>query len=74
MIISYFKHYFIFFNVNKHLADLLNWHEEGAMWAISVSFVYTGLPVWAFPHSHKVNLTYCLKSPQLLAFAFHLFV
>ena len=45
MIISYFKHYFIFFNVNKHLADLLNWHEEGAMWAISVSFVYTGLPV-----------------------------
>ena len=42
----------------------------GPVWAISVSFVYTGLLVWAFLQSHKLNLTYCLKSSLLLAFCF----
>ena len=40
----------------------------------SVSFVYTGLLVRAFPHLHRLNLTYYskspTKSPTLLAFCF----
>ena len=42
----------------------------GPVWAICVYFVYTGLLIWAFPQVHRLNLTYCLKSSQLLAFCF----
>ena len=38
------------------------------MWAISGSFVYTELLGWEFPHSQRVNLTYCLKSCLLICF------
>ena len=37
---------------------------------ISVSFVYTGLLVRAFPHLHRLNLTYYSKSSVLLTFCF----
>ena len=36
----------------------------------SVSFVYTGLLVRAFPNLHRLNLTYYWKSSTLLAFCF----
>ena len=36
---------------------LLNWQEVGLVWPIFISFVYTELLVWAFPQSHKLNLT-----------------
>ena len=71
MIFSYCKHYFIVFNVNNTWPFyLLNWQGVGSMWVISVSFVHTGLLVWAFLKPHKLNLTYCLKSSMLLAFCF----
>ena len=57
MIFSYFKHYFLFFNVNKHLV-----HRH--------FFFYKRLIVWAFLQSLKLNLTYCLKFSLLLAFCF----
>ena len=41
---------------------LLNWQGVGPICAIFVSFVYTGLIVWAFLQSHNLNLTYCFKS------------
>ena len=47
---------------------LLNWQRVGPMRVIFLSFVYTGLLVWAFLQSHKLNLTYCFKSSLLLAF------
>ena len=50
--------------------NLLNWQGVGPMLAISISFVCTGLIVWAFPQLHRLNLTYCLKSSLLLAFCF----
>ena len=37
---------------------------------ISVSFVYTGLLVRAFPHLHRLNLTYYSKPSAPLAFWF----
>ena len=49
---------------------LLNWLGVHLMWVISFSFVYIGLLVWTFLQSHKLNLTYCLKSSLLLAFCF----
>ena len=47
---------------------LSNWQDMGLMWAIS--FVYSELLVWAFPQSHRLNLSYYLKSSLLLAFCF----
>ena len=35
-----------------------------------ISFVYAELPVWAFPQSHRLNLTFCLKSSTSSAFCF----
>ena len=40
------------------------------LYELSVSFVYTGLLVWAFPHLHRLNLSYYSKSSMLLAFRF----
>ena len=40
------------------------------MWAIFVSFVYTGLLVRAFSHLHILNFTHHSKSYLLLAFCF----
>ena len=52
MIFSYFKHYFIFFNVNKHLAvSFFEWEGLGPLWTLSVSFVYTKWLVWAYFYS-----------------------
>ena len=50
--------------------NMLNWQGVGPVRAISISFVYTRLLVSPFPLSHKLNLTYCLKSSLLLAFLF----
>ena len=44
------------------------------MWAIFGSFFYTGLLVWAFPQSHKLNLTCAWNLPCYLHFGFCLFV
>ena len=49
---------------------LSNWQGVGPVWVISVSFVYTGLLVLAFPQSHRHNLNYCSKFSLLLAFSF----
>ena len=49
---------------------LSNWQGLGLVWAISNSFVYTTLLVWAFPQSHRLNLNYSSKSFLLLAFCF----
>ena len=49
---------------------LSNWQGVGPVWVISVSFVYTGLLVLAFPQSHRLNLNYCSKFSLLLAFSF----
>ena len=69
MIFSYFEHYFIFFNVNEHPAVLfVELARVVPVWAISVSFVYTGLLVWALIQPHKLNLTYYFKSSLLLVF------
>ena len=46
---------------------LLNLQRLRPMWTISISFVYIALLTWAFPQSHKVNLTYCLKSSLVFA-------
>ena len=54
--------------MNTWQFNLSNWQWVGLMWAISISFAYTGLLVWAFPQSHKLNLTYCVKSSLLIAF------
>ena len=47
---------------------LLNWQGVGPLWVICIPFAYTELPVWAFPQSHRINLTYCLKFSLLLTF------
>ena len=39
-------------------------------WAISISFVYTGLFVWAFSQLHRLSFTDCSKSSLSLAFCF----
>ena len=63
------KWYFLVLNTNLYfLHHLSNWQGVGPVWAISVSFVYTGLLVWAFLQWHKLNLYYCLNSSLLLAF------
>ena len=56
--------------MNTWQFHLSNWQGVGPVWAMSISFVYTGLLVGAFSQSHKLNLTYCLKSSPLLAFCF----
>ena len=61
------KPYFIFFDVNEHLAVPFV-EGLGPVWVISVSFVYTGLK--PFPKPHKLNFIYCLKFSLLLAFCF----
>ena len=48
--------------MNTWQLHLSNWQGVGPVWAISISFVYIGLLIWAFLQSHKLNLTYCLKS------------
>ena len=76
MIISYFKHYFTFFNVNEHLAvQFVKLARDGSRAGrLRFFFVYTRLLVWAFPLLLKLNLTYCLNLPCYLHFAFCLFV
>ena len=59
--------------MNTWQFHLSNWQGVGAVWVISISFVYTRLLVWAFLQWHKLHLTYCLKSSLLLEF-FSLFV
>ena len=60
---------FFIFNVNRHLAvSFIKLAGFGSMWVISISFVYTELLAWAFSQSHRLNLTYHLKSSLLLAF------
>ena len=53
-----------------HVFHLLSWQVVSSVWAISIFFVNTGLLVWAIPQSHRLNLTCCFKSCQLLAFCF----
>ena len=36
------------------------------MWVFFISFVYTGLIVWTFLQSQKLNLTYYFKSYSYL--------
>ena len=65
-----FKHSFIFFNVNEQMVvPFVELYGMGPMWGISVSFLYTGLLVWAFPKS-QLNLAYGSKSFLVLAFCF----
>ena len=48
----------------------LSWWGVGPMQSISIFFFFffnTKLLVWAFPQSHRLNFTYCLKSFLLLA-------
>ena len=47
-------------SMNNWQFNLSNWQAVGPVWAISISSVY----------SHKVNLTYWLKSSLLLGFCF----
>ena len=56
--------------MNSWQFHLSNLQRVGRVWAISVSFVYTGLLVWAYLQSHNLNLTYCLKSCLLLVLCF----
>ena len=57
--------------MNSWQFHLSNWHGVVCpTWAISISFVYTGLLASSFPQSHKFNLTDCLKSSLLLQFYF----
>ena len=56
--------------MNTWQFHLSNLQGVGPVWAISISFVYTELLVWAFPQSHKLNLIYCLKFCLLLALCF----
>ena len=52
---------------------LSNWQCVGSMWVISISF-FTMNYLSAHSYSHRLNLTYYLKSSLLLAFCFSLFV
>ena len=52
---------------------LPKWYRMGLVWAISASFIYTGLLTRAFPHLLALNLTYCSKSSLLLVFCFFFF-
>ena len=38
---------------------LPKWYRMGLVWAISASFIYTGLLIRSFPHLKTLNLTYC---------------
>ena len=68
VIFYFFMSYFSFFyTTDSHFP---NWSGLYSLWAISLSFVYTRLLVRAFPHLHKLNLTYHSKSSMLLAFCF----
>ena len=49
---------------------LPKWYSMGLLWAISASFIYTGLLTRAFPHLQTLNLTYCSKSSLFHAFCF----
>ena len=59
------KWYFLILNTILHLLMLMNtwqfylsnWQRVGPVWAIPISFVYTGFHVWAFLQSRKLNLT-----------------
>ena len=37
---------------------LPKWYRMGLVWAISASFIYTGLLIRSFPHLKTLNLTY----------------
>ena len=39
--------------MNTRQFHLSNWEELGPVWAISVSYVYTGLLVWVFPQLQR---------------------
>ena len=56
--------------MNTSQLHLFNWQGLGLMRVISISFVYTGLLVRAFPQSHNLSRTYRWKSSLLLAFCF----
>ena len=56
--------------MNTFQLYLWNWQGISPVWAITVFFVYTGLLVWAFPQSHRLNLTYCSKASLILRFCF----
>ena len=61
----------VFFNVNEQTDNHFpSWSGVCPVWAIPVSFVYTGLLVRASPHLHRLNLTYYSKFFTLLAFCF----
>ena len=67
----YFRHCIFLMLMNSWQFHLSNWHGVVCpTWAISISFVYTGLLASSFPQSHKFNLTDCLKSSLLLQFYF----
>ena len=68
MIFSYFKHYFIFFNVNEHLAVLFVELARSRSRVSHLRFFSLHRIVWAFLQSHKLNLTSCFKSLLLLSF------
>ena len=72
MIFSYFKHYFMLFNVNEHLVvPFVELARDGSRVGHLRFFCLhriTCLSIWAFPQLQKLNLTYCLKSSLLLAF------
>ena len=56
--------------MNTWLFHLPKCYRMGLVWAISASFIYTGLLIRAFPHLQTLNLTYCSISSLLLAFCF----
>ena len=58
------------FNANEHLVvPFIQLVRGGSCVShFSVFCLHIGLLVWAFPQSHKLNLTYCSKSSMLLAF------
>ena len=57
------------------LFHLSNWWGLGPIWVISVSFVYTGLLLWAFPQSSHADLIFLIawNLPCYLHFAFCFF-
>ena len=56
--------------MNTWQFHLSNWQGVAPVWTTSISFIYTGLLVWALPQSQRLNLIYCLKTYLLLAFCF----
>ena len=71
MLFSYCKPYFIFFNVNEHLAAPFVKLARGRSCVGHLHFFCLHrITYLSFLQSHKLNLTYCLKSSLLLVFCF----